>query len=222
MRLINQFLGNDVTILISGGVVYNGMLIDIGSELLVIFNGEDYIYIPFQHIQNISLNLDPDEEIEKPENTPFEGSEEISLRKILNSAKGTFVEIHVVKNRAIHGYITSILNDYFVFYSPVFKTMFISLNHLKALIPYNPNQIPYALNEQRLPVKPTQITLARSFEEQLKKWVGKIVVFDLGESASKIGKFEQIEDKMIELVTARDKSKILNLRHIKTVHFPIE
>ena len=54
-------------------------------------------------------------------------------------------------NAPIHGYVTSVMNDYIVFYSPVYKTVYISLKHLKWLIPYKENQVPYALNKMNSP-----------------------------------------------------------------------
>ena len=60
--------------------------------------------------------------------------------------------------------------------------MFISMNHVKWLIPYPPNTTPYSLNNQNLPLKPVSTPLARSFEEQLKKLENQLVIIDGGDN----------------------------------------
>ena len=108
----------------------------------------------------------------------------------------------------------------YCFYSPVYKTVYISLKHLKWLIPYKENQVPYALNKNELPVNPLNITLARTFEEQLIKMAGKIMVFDLGEESNKIGKMAKIDEGHIEISKARDAKMYVNIQHVKSVHCP--
>ena len=51
-------------------------------------------------------------------------------------------------------HITGIMNNYFVFQSPVYKTMYISLNHLKWLIPYAQNDKPYGLDNHTITLQP--------------------------------------------------------------------
>jgi hypothetical protein len=143
----------------------------------------------------------------------------MSLRKVLTSAKGMFTEIYVTSNQPLHGYITSIMNNYFVFYSPVYKTMLISLNHLKWLIPYTYNQRPYSLTNEDFPLKPVPFSLARSFDIQLEKHIGELVIFNIGDNPNLIGKLQSVQDSFIELITARQEAVYLNLSHIKTIHF---
>ncbi len=152
---------------------------------------------------------------------PFQNEKEtISYRKILNNAKGQFLEIFVTGNRSIHGYITSVLNDYIVFYSPVYKTLFISMQHLKWLIPYSSQLTPYTLSNAALPVVPSNIPLSRSFEEQLKKFEGQLLVFDLGDNPIKVGLLKSISNNIVELVTAGGQTIYWKLMHLKTVHIP--
>lgn len=152
---------------------------------------------------------------------PFlEESEPISFRKILMNAKGQFIELCVTGNRSIHGYITSVLNDYIVFYSPVFKTVFLSMQHIKWLIPYSTNLTPYTLSNTDLPVVPSTIPLARTFEEQLKKYIGHLLVFDLGENPNKVGLIQNISNNIVELVNAEANIVFWKLSHIKSVHLP--
>jgi hypothetical protein len=221
MNNLHSLVGKQVKLEVSGKVMLQGILVDVGLDIIVIYNGKEYLYIPHLHIHNIRLSTDPLEELSNvtPE-LPFDGDDTISYRKTLTNAKGRFVEIYVTGNKSIHGYVTAILNDYFVFYSPVYKTMLISLNHLKWLTPYQTNITPYTLGNEVLPVQPTNTPLQRSLEEQLKKLVGKLVVFDLGDHPMKIGLLKQVQNDIIELVTASGESVFWKIMHVKTVHLP--
>ncbi|MCH1626250.1 DUF2642 domain-containing protein [Fredinandcohnia quinoae] len=222
MKHLSHYVGEQIEVEISGHKQITGILIEIGTDIIVMYTKEgDFYYIPILHIQKVKIpKINETEEIINPGNTPINThTDEISLRKIVNNAKGLFVEIFVTSKNSIHGYVTNLMNDYIVFYSPVFKTMFIPFHHLKWLIPYNPNQTPYGLDRQNFPVNPSRITLARTFEEQIKKLQGQMVVYDLGEDKDKIGQLKNIENNVIELVTAREESVFINTRHIKTLHF---
>ncbi|NMD69896.1 DUF2642 domain-containing protein [Bacillus sp. DNRA2] len=224
MTGIKQLLGKEVEIEISGKTFFTGLLIDAGLDILVLFDGEEYLYIPLMHLHNISERTikSNEESIEKPTNKmPFQNDEEsISYRKILNNAKGQFLEVFVTGNRSIHGYITSVLNDYIVFYSPVYKTIFISMQHLKWLIPYSSTLTPYTLSNTVLPVVPSNIPLSRSFEEQLKKYEGKLLVFDLGDNPNKVGLVNSVKNNIVNLTTAGGHTFFWKLIHLKTVHIP--
>ncbi|WP_316572418.1 DUF2642 domain-containing protein [Neobacillus sp. YIM B06451] len=222
MKNVLALKGQKIEIEISGKTLFQGILIDIGQDIIVLFNGKDYLYIPFSHIHN----LRPDDQIElefegePPEMPIFEETKSVSYRKTLTNAKGKFVEIFVTGNKSIHGYILSVLNDYFVFYSPIYKTMLISLNHLKWLTPYQTNSTPYTLPNEELPVKPVSIPLQRSFEEQLKKLEGKLVVFDLGDHPKKIGLLKLIHENIAELNIASGETIYWKVPHIKMIHWP--
>ncbi|MFP5111900.1 DUF2642 domain-containing protein [Bacillaceae bacterium C204] len=214
-------IGKYIKLEISGKKFISGLLIDVGSDLWVIFNGYDYLYIPAIHCQNWKyLQQDEIDEFTISEgSTPiYNHNEEISLRKTLTAAKGIFTEIYVTSNQALHGYIISIMNNYFVFYSPIYKTMFISLNHLKWLIPYTNNQRPYGLSNSNLPVNPSNITFARSFEVQIEKLTGELIVFNIAENENVIGKVKEIKDNFVELIGAKGDPVFINLQHIKTIH----
>jgi hypothetical protein len=219
---IKDHIGTYIKLEISGNKAINGILIDIGSDLWVIYNGYDYLYIPTVHVQN--WKFPKQEEIDEiitlsDDQSPiFNPNEEISLRKTLTAAKGIFTEIYVTSKQALHGYIISIMNNYFVFYSPIYKTMFISLNHLKWLIPYTNNQRPYGLSNASLPVNPSNITFARSFEVQIEKLNGTLTVFNIGENENSMGKIMGIKNNFVELISAKGDPIYLNLQHIKTVH----
>ncbi|MCM2532636.1 DUF2642 domain-containing protein [Neobacillus pocheonensis] len=218
---LKEHLGKYIKLDISGKKNLNGILIDIGSDLWVLFNGNDYLYIPIIHIQNWEFlkQEEIDEIIISNEPTPiYNHNEEISLRKTLTAAKGIFTEIFVTSQQSLHGYIISIMNNYFVFYSPIYKTMFISLNHLKWLIPYTNNQRPYGLSNANLPVNPSNITFARSYEVQIEKLTGELIVFNIGENEKMFGKIQGIKNNFVELIGAKEDPVYINLQHIKTVH----
>jgi ribosome maturation factor RimP len=228
----NDHLNKPIELSVSGNKKFSGILIDKGTDILVIYDGKDFLYVPLLHIQSISTTIhemDPDhflvlftaDAFEVPNDIPFiEPSDSISLRKVLQTAKGLFVELFTTSTQTIHGYVTHVMNDYFIFYSPVYQTLYIPFHHLKYLIPYDTEQTPYSLDKQDLPLQPASIKAARTFEEQLKKFIGHIVIFDLGQYYNKVGKLVQIDGNQVELVIARDEKVYLNLQHIKTVHCP--
>lgn len=104
---------------ISGKTSLSGILIDTGLDILILFDGIKYLYIPLIHLHNIKeREIKANEDItEKPSGSiPLQNEEEaISYRKILTNAKGQFIELFVTGNQSIHGYITSVLNDYITF-----------------------------------------------------------------------------------------------------------
>ncbi|WP_085992588.1 DUF2642 domain-containing protein [Oceanobacillus senegalensis] len=217
MNLLNSYIQKQIEVKLSGKKRHFGLLLEQGSDVIVIYNGEDYVYIPYMHIQKIK-NADG-EDIRMNKEDEIQITDHLSIRKVLTTSKGIFAEISVTDTETIHGYVTSILNDYFVFYSPVYKTMFIPFKHLKWLIPYHRHQTPYALEREKFPVKPSNITLARTLAIQLEKLKGQIIVLDLGLATDKIGQLKRISDNYLELATAREDPVLINLHHIKSVHF---
>ena len=221
MSDVATLLGKQVTVKLSGDQIFEGILTDLGQDVLVIFNGMKYYYIPWMHVHMLYLSQILKEKIDDPiEPSIGEELESISYRKILLNAKGIFSEIYVTGNISFHGYIISVLSDYLVFYSPVFKTMYISLSHLKWITPYNHRVIPYNLTNESLPVNPSHTSLHRSFENQLRKEEGKLVVFDGGSDPMKIGLVNKVENNIITLFVASGEIVHLKLSHIKSVHLP--
>ncbi len=215
---INSGVVIDVELL--GDKCHTGVLVDVGQDVLVVFNGERYIYIPTFHILNVSMNTQKSStDFSTLPEKPIDNEKQISYRKILLNAKGVFTEIFVSGNEPIHGYITHVMTNYFEFYN-VYRTMFIPLHHLKWLTPYNDYHTPYLLDKKFFPVNPSNLPLSRSFEEQLKKLKDKIVVFDLGKGPSKIGLLKAIENNFVHMTTAEGRTLYTNIQHIKSVHSP--
>ncbi len=222
MSDFNHLIGQNVSIEMSGKIELFGMLIDAGVDIVVIYNRQ-YFYIPMGHIQRIKLDLqnsyDWDENFQ-PEQ-PIREESDISYRKTLTNAKGNFVSLYIAGDKTIHGYLTSIMNDYFVFNSPAHhNVMYISMYHLKWLIPYSKNTSPYSLSSDLLPVKPSTISLARTFTEQCKKLENQIVILDNGDHQEKIGLLKKVYDDKVSLVTAGGENVYWNFQHLKTIHLP--
>ncbi|PET69549.1 DUF2642 domain-containing protein [Bacillus sp. AFS001701] len=221
MASFKNFLNKQVTIEISGNSNVDGILIEVGNDLLVVFNGENFLYIPLLHIHNLSESTTEESYGVVPSLQELEHEkDELSLRKVLTAAKGIFVEINLSNNCSFHGFITTIMNNYFVFYSPIYKIMYISLQHLKWLTPYLTEKTPYMLSNNLLPVNPSNIPLARTLDVQLNKLIGELVVMNSGENYEYIGKLSSIDSNFIELTTSRGESKLVGLRHLKSIFIP--
>ena len=219
-----DLIGKNVEIEISGGSFHKGMLIDTGLDIVVIYAGrtDKFLYIPFVHIQRLKeiTMMDEDTTYEAPTVKPLETEEAISYRKILMAAKGMFTQVYVTGNKSIHGYLTSIMNDYFIFHSPAYKTMYISMNHVKWLIPYPPQTTPYSLDNEKFHLIPPPSSLARSFEEQLKKFENQLVILDGGDNPEKIGLLKKARNNKATLITAEGETVFWNLEHIKSIQLP--
>ncbi|GIP35747.1 DUF2642 domain-containing protein [Paenibacillus sp. J2TS4] len=224
MGHLRSLIGQPVELEISGRQSpIQGTLVDLGDDILVVHNRlQQFLYVPLLHLKTVKqAQLSELESMPVPGEAPFERqAETISYRKILMNAKGVFCELYITGSQSIHGYLTSIMNDFFVFYSPVFHTIYIPLHHLKYLIPYTTSATPYSLRHERFPVKPAALTLSRTFDQQLKKLEGEFVVLDLGENPSKIGLLRSVENQTLDLVTAKGETVVLHLEHIKTIHLP--
>jgi hypothetical protein len=219
---MQTMISQKVELEVTGKIIFQGILIDLGQDILVLFNGKDYFYIPLLHVHNIRVNdlIELETNGNDPVSPINDEQTAISYRKTLLNAKGRFIEIFVTGNKSLHGYVTNVLNDYFSFYSPVYKTMLISLSHLKWLTPYQTDLTPYTLDTKALPVKPSGITLQRSLEEQLKKLEGNLVVFDIGDHPLKIGLLQLIQNNIAELVVASGETVFWKVSHLKSIHTP--
>jgi hypothetical protein len=224
MNAFNELMGKNIEIEVSGGNFHSGTLVDSGLDILVLYVGRSqrFLYIPSVHVQRVK-EVTPDLNsivYDLPSEKPIEpDSLSISFRGILTNARGRFVEVYVTGNKSIHGYLTSIMNNHFVFYSPVFKTVFISMDHVKWLIPYPEHSSPYSISNQKLPAAPASIPLARSFEDQCKKLENQLVVIDGGDSSEKIGLLQKVWNNQLILITAERNIVYRNLEHVQTIHF---
>ena len=218
-----DLIGKTIEVEISRDIFLKGTLLDSGLDIIVMYDDKNqhFLYIPFVHVQKLKETIldKEDPSYQPPSERPIE-TDLISFRKALMIAKGLFVQVYVTGNKSIHGYLTSIMNDYFVFHSPVYKTMFIAMKHVKWLIPYPPNATPYSLNNENLPLMPVSTPLARSFDEQLKKFENQLVIIDGGENTEQIGLFQKVRNNKAILITAERETVYRNIEHIKTIQLP--
>lgn len=200
------------------GHSFKGILTDFGNDILVLFDGQKFFYIPLLHVQKAVLIEEDNEDTKQPALLPFSPKDDlpISYRSTLINAKGLNTQIHVIGKKSLHGTILQVLSDYLVLYSPVYKLIYIPLAHLKWLTLYEKNVSPYSVQSE-LPDFPS---LSRSFEEQLKKFEGKIAVFDMGEDPDKIGLLKNGKSNLIELINANGENVYFKLNHVKSVYIP--
>ncbi|MCZ8514623.1 DUF2642 domain-containing protein [Paenibacillus filicis] len=221
MKTIQAFLNQQVELTVSGKKdPLRGKLLELGSDILVIQDDLQFIYIPILHLQQISISKKPEAESEAAAAAVWEPKSDLSYRKVLMNAKGMFTELFITGNKSIHGYVASIMNDFFVFHSPLHHFLLVSMRHLKYLIPYEPNTTPYSMNPSAFPLYPNPISLARNMEQQLKKLEGEFVVLNLGENAETIGLLKTADSPLIEIVNSTGASSFMHIDHVKTVHRP--
>ncbi|MFD2442820.1 DUF2642 domain-containing protein [Bacillus sp. CGMCC 1.16607] len=214
---ILKYIGNQVSVHVSGGNQFNGILTDLGQDILVLYNGRQFLYIPLSHIHQIQLNINTEEHVNQPtEAFLTEEMDPVTFQKVLNNAKNFSTEIAVVGSETFHGVIKNVYNDYFTFYSPIYKLMYIPINHLKWLIPYAKGTTPYTMTN----ADPPNIPLLHTLEEQLRTEIGKLVVFDGGEDPFKIGLLKNVEQSIVELTIASGEAVFLTIDHIKSVQLP--
>jgi len=218
MKYLDQYIGQMIEIELSSKKRLSGKLVEYGSDIVIVFNGQNFYYIPVTHVVFITKSESIENEVINDAPTPIVG-DKLSLQKILTNAKGIFVEVLIAGNQSVYGYITQIKNDYVAFHSPSFKTILIQIAHMKWITPYL-DRTPY-LVEPKKTLLSSNLDLADSFEEQVTKLKGEVVIFDLGKDPNKIGLIKNSVDQMVELATGNGQVNYLNQTHIKTVHGPI-
>ena len=62
--------------------------------------------------------------------------------------------------------------------------------------------------------------LARSLDEQLKKFENQLVIIDGGENTEQIGLLQKVQNNKVILITAEGDTMYWNLEHIKTIQLP--
>lgn len=213
---VRKLVGKQVSVQSSGKNSYNGILTDIGNDILVLFNGLQLLYIPMLHVHRIQLNINTEEHVNLPIEIELKDEQEhITFKKALSNAKGIFIELSVKGTLTFHGSITNVLSDYLTFYSPIYKLMLIPLDHIKWLIPYQQNHTPYSLSNESLAVSPSNHLPI--LEDQLKKEEGRLVVLDGGMDALKMGLLKKVENDIVELVVANGETVFIRLNHVKAV-----
>lgn len=223
-NLLQDFDKENVQMEITGKRVLKGKIIDNSNEMVVLFDGEEFLYIPVCHIHEIKIDYSNEDGLQVPSSFTQDKlfnskNEEMTLLKVLAKTVGIYLEIHVLNNQPLHGYISAILQDYIVFQSPIYKTMFIPIQHLKIIVPYNQNQKPYSLSDADFSINACNENFPSTFEAQIKNLKSKLAVLNVGEKNNFTGLIFEIKGTMIALQTAKGKIHY-NIQHIKTIHTP--
>lgn len=168
---MNYYINKIVELDILGKMIFVGRFIDFGLDIMVLYNGYDYLYIFFLYMYCLWEVLEEDYMVlcEIEENL-IEESQWIFYCNILQQVKGKFIEIYVIGGKLLYGYIISVLNDYFVFYFLVYKNVFVFLYYLKWFIFYSNELIFYFLSDKEFLVRFVFVFFVRNFEEQFKKY----------------------------------------------------
>ncbi|UVI27587.1 DUF2642 domain-containing protein [Paenibacillus spongiae] len=218
MKEFQALLSQKVIIDISGKVRLSGILVDAGSDIIVLLHQERYLYIPLNHVHQVMPDLSKNEDNASAAYSPMKyENDQISLKDILRQAAGLFVELNVSGHVPLHGYMIAVQSDYLVLYSPIFKHIHISLQHLKWLIPYPANHVPYSQDSKVIAAKPLNALIPSTFGELCKNAEGKLAVFDLGHT---IGFIQQVNTGTITFVDANGNPMIWNVEHLKSLYLP--
>jgi len=220
MESVRSLLGKKVELKISGcKIPFIGELVDLGSDIIVIFSENRYVYTPVHHLQHLKLSTDS-EDSSPADREPLVDHTHISYRKMLMNSRGIFTEIDLGGPNPLHGYVTSIMNDYFIFFSPLYHSVYIPLHHVKYICPLPPNMTPSYLNQHLFQLQQPALPLSRTLDQQLEKFQNELVIFDLGESPLKAGMLKKVDNRIIELVEAGGNTILLHCDHIKSIHLP--
>ncbi|CAM2915956.1 DUF2642 domain-containing protein [Paenibacillus sediminis] len=219
MNFLSSIMGKNIELELSGQIERLGVLIDCGPDVVVIFDGTNYLYIPFRHIRNIRPSMKSLQQmVQMPEERANRSTEnELSYQEVLRESKEMLLQIFLSGSQSIYGYVTEVFDNYFVYFSTVHRTLLIPIFHLKWLIPYPHIAMPYSLKKETLPVNTTHMKLGNTFEEQLKNMEGEIVVFDGGSHPDKVGLLKSVQNHIAEVITADQKPFYWNIEHIKMV-----
>ena len=217
MNTLSSYTGKIIEVELSSKKNITGKLIEVGSDIVVLFNGKHFVYFPVKHIVSMRNGESTDNEFINTDSSPIDKNGNLmSLREILTNASGIFVEIYLSGNHTVYGYITHIQDDYVVLESPVFKNVILPIAHIKWLIPYL-SKTPYQIKTDQSKVIPRE-SFAHTFEDQLKTFTGKIVIFGFGKDPQNVGLLLKVGNNLVELITGDGQILYLNIDHIKSLH----
>ena len=217
MNSLSSYTGKIIEVELSSKKNITGKLIEVGSDIIVLFNGKHFVYLPLQHIHCMRKSESKDTDFTSKDSSPIlKDDNQLSFRKIVTNASGIFVELVLSGNHVVYGYIKQIQDDYVVLDSPAYKIIIIPMAHINCLIPYF-NQTPYQINAEKQPVT-SEGSFAQTFHEQLKVYQGRMAIFDLGKNPQKVGLLTKVEDSLVELVTGNGQILHLNIAHLKSIH----
>lgn len=221
MSKLAQYVGAVISLEVAGGRYLKGEVIDFGPDIMVIFDSVNryYYYLPLAHVKYFRLSPREDGGTDYREKLADNATGSLSLCDVLDKAKDILLELFVTGNHPVYGYISDVLSNYVLFNSPVYKTMAINIDHIKWLALTEKHQTFYSKGRPDLNVEHTLTAVAAStFEQQLHKMTGRIVVFDMGTEPNKIGLVIDSSGDFIELISANEETHLLKTNHIKMFH----
>ncbi|MGG3451145.1 hypothetical protein [Domibacillus aminovorans] len=223
MKLLKTYVGEFIHLELVGKKEVSGVLIDFGSDVLVLRKQDEFYYIPLIHIREIRLlskeEADSFTQFDAITAPPL--ADKLSLIEILRAAeKGIFVELNVTAHQPVHGHITHVMNDYIVFFSPVYQTMIIPLQHIKWLIPYPASSHPYGFSQsiRQEPNAPVKL-FARTLDKQIESMQGAFITCNIGDKESMSGKLIHKETNFLDLMTVKEQDVHVNVHHIKAIAY---
>ena len=197
-----------------------GQLLQWGTDLLVLYQSSTsrFYYVPLVGVIQLRLTQELDEaallNIEQPLVT---AGEQATYRKALMGARGKYAELKISENQSLYGYLSGIMNDYFVFCSPTYPIILIPLVHLKYMSPIPADRVPYNLTLEQFPLRPVSIGMARTFSQQLLKWSGEFVKLEIDEGTISFGLLAQVDNQQITLQDAYGQPVIISIHSIRSV-----
>ncbi|NEW08383.1 hypothetical protein GK047_20510 [Paenibacillus sp. SYP-B3998] len=213
MDFLKPYLDKQIAIDIPGDSRHTGILVDVGSDFLVIWEDSKYLYVPTPHVRHLALHskLESGTSSLQPPSNNYHAS--ISYASTLAHAKGLFCDIYLAEHHTISGYITNIQTDYFIFFS-LNKTMLIPFSRLKWISPYDNHANPYSLDHVQLAPQRGEATWAPTFGAQLHAQEGNLISMNEGLNTHQIGLLLAFENNMLELVTANETKHYYHLQHV--------
>ncbi|WP_100330016.1 hypothetical protein [Bacillus xiapuensis] len=220
MRL-EEYVGEFILVELTGETELAGLFFELGEDVMVLYKETEFFYIPFFHVKNIkrftaSGAASPSFKLKTA--APF--PKQLCLEEILETAKGLFVEITVSNGHVFHGCITVVMNDYIVFFSPVFQTILIPIQHIIQLLPYPHTARPYGFKNSSSLTASTDKTFAVTFDGQLNNMTGSFLTCNIGSKDAISGKLLDKEKHCISLLTSRETEIHLNIQHIQSLMCP--
>ena len=214
MGFFDECLGQRIEFDVSGDGKHSGSLVDVGTDIIVVYKESKFYYFPLNHVRHLTHQPNAEGDSSVPELT---FTEKISYQTILQNAKGFFCEICLSGHQKMDGYMADVKTDYFVFVTPLGKTILIPQFHLKWISPFANNAMPYSLSLGQVALQPQQTSFAPTFAEQLKQEEGRIITLDEGLIDSMTGLLQKFEDRILEIVDVDEKKHYFHVQHVKNV-----
>lgn len=199
------------------GNLLRGKLIDVGTDFLVLYTDAEYLYVVYSHVQEIRASSNPEEVQSSPPLPLPAKSEQMSTKEIFVNASGKLIKVLLLGGTTLYGYITHVFEDYLAFQSLLYGEILIAIHHIKGIMLPTSETSPLP-DKIKIPKLKTDVQEIGTLSDRLKKLTGKIVVFNLGASSSKMGKLLHVDQYAVQFIDLTGVKAYLNLQHVKTVH----